>query len=80
MTKDEAIKFYDTQEWSDMTYLERAVFQINEPRLCMPFAIFHMAVEKSLNRPVWSHEFSNTKRVRAMKKELDEIKRIKSYV
>jgi hypothetical protein len=28
-----------------------------EELLCMPFDVFHEAVEKTLGRPVWTHEF-----------------------
>lgn len=33
------------------------MFQLFEPLLCMPFDIFHEAVEKTLNRSVFTHEF-----------------------
>ena len=29
-----------------------------ESKLCMPFSIFQEAVEKTLGRPVWTHEFA----------------------
>jgi hypothetical protein len=57
MTKDEAIKLYASKFWETMTYEERAKFQMFEPLLCMPFNIFHEAIEKTLGRPVWTHEF-----------------------
>jgi hypothetical protein len=57
MTKDEAIKLYESKFWETMTYEERAKFQMFEPLLCMPFNIFHEAIEKTLGRPVWTHEF-----------------------
>ena len=57
MTKDQAIALYDSEFWMDMTYRERAEFQISERRLCMPFDVFHEAVEKTLGRPVFTHEF-----------------------
>lgn len=40
-----------------MTLRERALFQMNTPRLCMPFDVFHEAVEHALGRPVFTHEF-----------------------
>ncbi len=57
MTRPEAVALYDSKFWEPMTYLERARFQLFEPRLCMPFDVFHEAVEKALGRPVWTHEF-----------------------
>ncbi len=57
MTKAQATKLHDSKFWEPMTYAERAKFQLFEPRLCMPFDVFHEAVEKALHRPVYTHEF-----------------------
>lgn len=57
MTKEEAIRLAESKFWESMSFHERAVFQINEPLLCMPFEVFHEAVEKSIGRPVFTHEF-----------------------
>jgi hypothetical protein len=48
---------FESRFWEDLTLAQRARFQINEPLLCMPFAVFHEAVEKTLGRPVFTHEF-----------------------
>jgi hypothetical protein len=66
MTKEEAIKLYESKFWETMTYAERAKFQMFEKLLCMPFNVFHEAVEKTLGRPVWTHEFAGDR----LKKEL----------
>jgi hypothetical protein len=58
MTEQEAIAMYESKFWENLTHKQRAQFQINEERLCMPFDIFHEAMEKTLGRPVWTHEFS----------------------
>ena len=34
------------------------MFQMFTPRLCMPFDVFQEAVEKTLGRPVFTHEFA----------------------
>jgi hypothetical protein len=57
MTREEAIKLYESGFWESMNYRERAVFQMFESRLCMPFGVFHEAIEKALGRPVFTHEF-----------------------
>jgi len=57
MTREEAISLSESKFWEGMTLRERAVFQINEPLLCMPFDVFHEAVEKTIGRPVFTHEF-----------------------
>lgn len=59
MTKEEAIALYDSGFWESMSYEDRAMFQLWEERLRMPFGVFHEAVEKALSRPVWTHEFSS---------------------
>jgi len=57
LTQEEAIELAETTFWEKMTHREIAVFQMFEPRLCMPFGVFHEAIEKTLGRPVFTHEF-----------------------
>lgn len=57
LTQEQAKAFFDTGAWQRMTARERAVFQIEQDRLCMPFGEFHKAIEEALGRPVWTHEF-----------------------
>jgi hypothetical protein len=61
MTREEAIAFGEAKKWEPMTLRERAVFQMQEERLCMPFSVFHEAVEKTLGRPVYTHEFAGNR-------------------
>lgn len=68
MTKDEAIKLAESGFWKDMTHREIAMFQMFEEKLCMPFEVFHEAVEKTLRRPVYTHEFGIN--YEGLKKEL----------
>lgn len=63
MTKEEAITMFNREDWKRMTLRERAVFQLNEDKLCMPFEKFHEAVEHALDRSVWTHEFANPKQL-----------------
>lgn len=58
LTREQAIALAESNFWKVMSYRERAVFQMNEDLLCMPFDIFHEAVEKTLGRPVYTHEFA----------------------
>lgn len=58
VTKDEAIALGESNWWADKSYREIATFQLFEDRLCMPWEKFHEAVEKSLGRPVFTHEFA----------------------
>lgn len=57
LTKEEAVAFCDHKLYEKMNYKEKAVFQMLQDRLCMPFDVFHEAVEKTLGRPVFTHEF-----------------------
>lgn len=57
MTRDQAKAFFDERRWEPMSHRQRAEFQIDEDLLCMPFGVFHEAMEKSLGRPVYTHEF-----------------------
>lgn len=57
LTKEQAIEFFENESYKDMSYREIAEFQINQQKLCMPFGIFHEAVEKTIGRSVFTHEF-----------------------
>lgn len=57
LTKEEAIAFYDNKLWEDMDYYQRAIFQMQQDRLCMPFDVFHESIQKALGRSVFTHEF-----------------------
>jgi hypothetical protein len=58
MTKEQAIALAESKFWEPLSYEDRARFQMNEPLLCMPFDVLHEAVEKTLGRPVFTHEFA----------------------
>lgn len=55
--KEKAIKIYDSEWWKNKSHHEIAKVQLFLEELCCPFSIFHEAVEKTLNRPVFTHEF-----------------------
>ena len=67
MTKGEAIALAESRFWETMSQEDRAIFQLCEDRLCMPFKVFHEAVEAVLGRAVWTHEFAHRD---ALKREL----------
>ena len=54
LTREEAIDF---NEWKTWDHRQRAMFQMAQDKLCMPFDKFHEAIEKTLGRPVFTHEF-----------------------
>lgn len=57
MTEEQAIEFAKSGAWESLDLRQRATFQIQQQLLCMPFEKFHEAVEKTLGRPVYTHEF-----------------------
>lgn len=57
--KDKAIELAKTGWWESCTHREIAEFQLFTKELCLPFDKFHEAIEKTLCRPVWTHEFGN---------------------
>lgn len=55
-TKEQAVKIAATGWWKDKTPRQICDFQLFEPLLCMDFGDFHLALEKALGRPVFTHE------------------------
>jgi len=51
-----AIALAESGFWETLNYRERAEFQMVVRELSMPFEAFHEALEKALDRPVWTHE------------------------
>ena len=58
LTKEQAIAFAENKCYENMTYRQIAEFQMEQDRLRMPFGVFHEAIEKTLGRPVFTHEFA----------------------
>ena len=56
-TREQALAFFGAKIWEAMSYEERAKLQMVQERLCMPFEVFHEAIEKHLGRAVYTHEF-----------------------
>lgn len=73
MTKKEATNFFDNKGWMLLNERKRAELQINQDLLCMPFDIFHSAIEKTIGRSIFTHEFGSKGHV-GLKKELFEGK------
>jgi len=57
LSKEQAITFGERKAYESMTDRAKAEFQLRQDKLCMPFSVFHEAVEKTLGRPVYTHEF-----------------------
>jgi len=59
MTKEQAIRFYESRAWDGMTNQQIVELQLFQDRLCIPFFVFHEATERVLCRPVYTHEFAD---------------------
>ena len=57
LTEKEAIAFFESKVWETWNERQISEFQIEQDRLCVPFDVFHEALEKALKRPVFTHEF-----------------------
>lgn len=57
LSKDKATELCDSGWWGGLSARQIAGFQLFADRLCMPFSVFHEAVEEVLFRSVWTHEF-----------------------
>ncbi len=58
MTRVQAKRLHDSGFWRGLSDSDIVKFQLFEDRLCIPFDVFHEAVEKVLGRPVFTHEFA----------------------
>lgn len=70
LTKEQAIAFYDSKSYESMSLKEKAVFQLQQEKLCMPIEVFHEAVEKTVGYPVFTHEFGNPERLKELLHEV----------
>ena len=59
LTEKQAIKMAKSKGYENLSHAEIATFQLKQDRLCMPFDVFHEAIEKTFGRPVFTHEFAN---------------------
>lgn len=55
--REKAIALYESRWWEQCSHRDIAKFQLHTQELCCPFDVFHESVEKSLGRPVFTHEF-----------------------
>ena len=59
MTTEQAQKLFDSGFWENLSFEVKALFQIFEDKLCMPFNVFHEAVEKTIGQQVQTIQFSS---------------------
>jgi len=56
-TKEQAISFFNSKEWEKWPDEAIVALQLFQDKLCVDFSRFHGAIEKVLDRPVYTHEF-----------------------
>ena len=59
LTREQAIAFGENKLYERMTKRQIAEFQLEQQKLCVPFDVFHEAIEEALGRPVYTHEFAH---------------------
>lgn len=64
MTREEAIALDSSKWWESVGMAKAGFLQLHQPLLCMPFEKFHEAVEFLLGRPVWTHEFAFSEKLK----------------
>ena len=57
LTREQATDFPQTLAYQQMTDVERAVFQLNQVFMCIPFPEVRRCMEIALKRPVLAHEY-----------------------
>ncbi len=57
LTTEQAIEFAKNKVCENWTDEQIVRFQLFQKKLCMDFSRFHEAIEKVLDRPVFTHEF-----------------------
>lgn len=59
LTKDQAIRMAQSNWWAGMPARDVAMFQLHEPKLCMPLGVFRDSLSEALSRDVYTHELAN---------------------
>ena len=59
LSKEQAVRLSKSEFWLNLNNYQIALFQLSFDTLCMPWDVFHEAVESALDREVYTHEFQN---------------------
>jgi class 3 adenylate cyclase len=71
LTKEQAIKFYESKKWETMSDYDLVKLQLYNRFVCIPFHRFHGAIENVLGHGVFTHEFAEPEH---LKEEFERIK------
>lgn len=56
LTKEQAIILGNSKFYEELSDREIIIFQLLEGRLCMPLHVLHEALQRVLDRPVFTHK------------------------
>ena len=65
ITKQNAVDIHDSGRWKEWSDEYLVYFQLHQKRLCVPWSVFREAIERVLDRGVWTHEFAQPENLRA---------------
>jgi hypothetical protein len=65
LTREQAKTVYESKCWETWTDVKIVQFQLYQERLTIPFERFHQAIERILDRPVFTHEFAWPENIKA---------------
>jgi hypothetical protein len=60
LTEEQAIAFYHSNKWQTWDAKTRAIFQLQQEELCMPFKVFRESAEEALGRKIIPYELLST--------------------
>ena len=63
ISMEEALEWDAAKWWIGLDDRTVALAQLRQSLLCMPFDLFHKAVEGAAGVPVWTHEFAEPERL-----------------
>lgn len=58
MNREQARAYFESDAWKSLSDYELVRLQLNEERMCVPWPVFHSAIGRVLQRPVFTHEFA----------------------
>jgi hypothetical protein len=63
LTRENSIKIYEEQQWKNLSHREIAILGLSNEYLCVPSGLLQEAVEVFLDRPVFTHEYTDPNRL-----------------
>lgn len=71
LTEQQAIEIAESGWWVNASDKDVALAQLKQRRLCMPFDVFQLAVEKASGHSVFTHQFGDLRVIDLLIDELE---------